>query len=125
MPFHSFALQSLCLLCIFLLLVVPVFIELTHFLKVCCLHLCSFLLEALHQLSPALSLKLALHLNQSLLDSLCLQVLAGLLAGFLVGEENFPAFMWSYMASSRFFSSMAGRETRLRLFSLPYIIQTN
>jgi len=93
MSFHSFAFQSLCLLCVFLLLVVPVFVELSHLLEVCCLHLCSLLLEALHQLSPALSLKLALHLNQSLLDSLSLQVFASLLAVFLVGEENFPEWM--------------------------------
>ena len=63
MPLYRFAFQSLCLVCVFLLLVVPISVELPRLLEVRCIHLGPLLLEALYQFYPALPLQLALRLH--------------------------------------------------------------
>ena len=86
----------------------------------------AFLLEALHQLSPPLTLQFGLHLGETFLDCLCLEVLACLFACLLMSEEDLPEWGYAYIAYSMFLSSMAGREMALlRLFYLPCIILIN
>lgn len=89
-PLQGFALHALCLRLVLHELLVPVFIELSHLLKVRGFHFPALLLEALHQFSPPLPLQFGLQLGKTLLDCLCLEVLARLFAGFLMREENLP-----------------------------------
>lgn len=62
-PLQGFTLHALCLGLVLHELLVPVFIELSHLLKVGSFHLPALLLEALHQFSPPLSLEFGLHLG--------------------------------------------------------------
>lgn len=89
-PVQCLSLQFLSLGLILHKLLVPVLVELIHFLMMSCLNFPLLLLKSSHQLVPSLFFQFYLQLCQSFLDGLCLHVLPCFLAGLLLGEEHLP-----------------------------------
>lgn len=122
MAINWFSLHSLGLYLILMHLVVPIFIELWDFLKMCHLNLPFFLFESSQQLFFSLLFELFLHFCKSSFGGFCLHVFSCLFAIFLMSIEHFPAYNLFYIYSSRVPPSKSGKVTRLILFYFPFCI---